>query len=324
MGRSGVLLLGFGGPDSLEAVGPFMANLTGREPSPEVVERVRRRYLAIGGRSPLNEIAGAMAAKLGSALAEAGHDVPVAVGMRYWTPLIGDALTAIVESGCDRVVTVSLSPYRSKVAQDAYDDELRRAAEAFPGVEIVSAPLLSELEAFADFYAGATAATLMDLEPNEGAILAFTAHSLPESDLEADDPYPLGLQRVAQVIAEKLGLAVGHEGAGGTMFPDFTAFGSAAAPRAWYVVYQSKGMRPGAWLGPDIDDLIDAVAASEASAVVVCPIGFATDHMETLYDLDIVAAGRALDADIEFARVPVPNDDDGLIAAIAEAVARLI
>ena len=87
----------------------------------------------------------------------------------------------------------------------------------------------------------------------------------------------------------------GHAGAGEGMFETFRAFGDDKAPRAWYLVYQSKGERPGQWLGPDLEELIDACAASEVRALVVCPVGFFTDHMETLYDLDIIAAERAVD-----------------------------
>lgn len=323
MTKTGVLLMGFGGPDSLEAVGPFMCNLMGREPSEELVERVCARYLAIGGSSPLPEIAASIAAKLEVALAENGSPMPVRTGMRYWDPFIPDSLSELKELGCERIILVSLSPFESKVASGAYREAVTAASEELGGLEFVEAPLISELPEFVDFLAGGTAVALEDLQPNDGAIIVFTAHSLPESDLVDGDPYVAGLQKVAQAVAEKLGLAVGHDGAGGNVFDEFRAFGSSAQPRAWFLAYQSKGQRPGAWLGPDIDDLIDAAANSPVTALVVCPIGFATDHMETLYDLDVVAAGRALDADLEFVRAPVPNDDDSLVAAVAGAIAAL-
>jgi ferrochelatase len=324
MGKSGVLLMGFGGPDSLDAVGPFMRNLMGREPSPELIERVQRRYLAIGGSSPLREIAVVMAGKLEEQLAERGADVPVRVGMRYWHPFIEEGLTSLAEEGCDRVVLVSLSPFESKVASGAYREAISAAAEELAHIEFVEAPLISTLPSFVDYLAGGVAVALEDLEPNEGAILAFTAHSLPESDLAEGDPYVAGLRQVAEALAEKLGLALGHEGAGGNIFEEFRAYGSSDKPRAWFLVYQSKGQKPGPWLGPDLDDLIDAAAASSVTAIVACPIGFATDHMETLYDLDIVAADKAISADLEFVRSPVPNDADSLVADIAGAVLPLL
>ena len=324
MPRSGVLLLGFGGPDSIDAVGPFMCNLMGREPSDELLQRVCRRYLTIGGSSPLPAIAASIGEKLQSALAEQGLDVPVDVGMRYWHPYIDEALARLKAAECERVVTVSLSPFESKVASDAYREAVREAAESLGGLEIVEAPLVSELPEFVDYLAGGTAVAITDLEPNEGAIIAFTAHSLPLEDLREEDPYVSGLERTAQALAEKLGLGIGFEGAGSSMFESFRAFGTGERPRAWYLVYQSKGQKPGEWLEPDLDGLIDACIAAEIPAIVVCPIGFVTDHMETLYDLDVVAADKALSADVEFMRAPVPNDDDGFVAAIARSVAELV
>lgn len=324
MPQTGVLLTGFGGPDSLESVGPFMCNLMGYEPAEELVERVCVRYLTIGGSSPLPEIAAAIADKLVAAFAEKGHAVPVAVGMRYWNPYIGEALAALKEAGCERVIAVSLSPFESKVAHGAYREAIEQAVAELGGLEVVEAPLVSEVPAYADFFAASSAAGITDIEPNEGAILVFTAHSLPESDLVDDDPYVSGLQRLADEVADQLGLPKGQPDAVGTMFPGITAYGSAAAPRAWLLAFQSKGNRPGAWLGPDLDAVIDAIGESAAPALVVVPIGFMTDHLETLYDLDVVAAERALDADLEYSRATVPNDDDNVVTAIAESIIALL
>lgn len=315
--------MGFGGPDCLDAVGPFMCNLMGREPSEELVARVRRRYLTIGGSSPLTEIAHTMASRLEEILAEEGTPAPVRVGMRYWDPYISDALRQLAEEGCDRVVALSLSPFESKVAHGAYREAIEEALADLEGMEVVEAPLIGMLDEFPEYFAGATASVLGDLEPDEGAVIAFTAHSLPESDLVDGDPYMKGLRHMASRVAARLCLAPGEEDAGDPMFATFRTFGSARRPRAWYLAYQSKGQKPGAWLGPDIDDLIDAAAEAGVPALVVCPIGFATDHMETLYDLDVVAAGRALDAGLEFARVPVPNDDENLLRAMARSAAAL-
>jgi ferrochelatase len=110
----------------------------------------------------------------------------------------------------------------------------------------------------------------------------------------------------------------------GVVLPGFEGFGSEVPPRAWYLAYQSKGNRPGAWLGPDLDDLIDAAADSPVTGIIVCPIGFMTDHMETMYDLDIVAADRALQADLEFVRVSVPNQDPVFMKAVADMLAELV
>lgn len=321
MGRTGVLLVGFGGPDSLDAVEPFMRNLMGRDPSPELIERVKARYLAIGGKSPLLDIAVEIAERLSAGL---GEQTPVAIGMAYWYPYIDGGVERLVEQGCTRIVMVSLSPFESLVAQQKYRDLVADSVARRGGVEVAEAPLVSELDEFADYYASAAAAALSAIEPNEGAILALTAHSLPVADLGDDDPYVNGLRRVADSIAARLGLEPGSLEAGHPMFERFRTFGSSAPPRAWYLVFQSKGNKPGEWLGPDLDDLIDACAESKVPAIVAVPLGFMTDHMETLYDLDIVAADRALSQDIEFVRAPAPNDHEVVVDAIARAVTALL
>lgn len=324
MAKTGVLLTGFGGPDSLEAVAPFMCNLMGREPSSELVDRVCQRYLAIGGSSPLVEISMDIATKLHETLAENGKSMPVAVGMAYWQPFIRDALAELKATGCERVVVVSLSPFESKVAHGAYRAAIDSAVAELGGLEIVEAPLVGDHAAYGDFYAGSTATAIMEVEPNEGAVVIFTAHSLPVADLVDDDPYVVGLKRVANEVAGLLGLEKGADAASEAMLEGVSAYGSAAAPRAWFLAFQSKGNRPGEWLGPDLDQVIDAAAKTEISAVVVVPIGFLTDHLETLYDLDIDAAGRAFDVGLEFVRAPVPGDDEGVIKAIADSIIKLL
>jgi ferrochelatase len=324
MPRTGVLLLGFGGPDSMESVEPFMCNLMGRVPSPELVDRICGNYERIGGKSPLADIAEDIAIDLQTQLAERGCDVPVRVGMRYWHPYIADALAELKEAGCDRVVTVSLSPFESKVASGAYREAIEECIGELGELDLIEAPLVSELPAFTDFLAEATKAALNGLANPAGALVVFSAHSLPESDLVADDPYVAGLKRVANGIAHRLGWAEGADGAGEPLLPGFSAFGSVDGAQPWLMVYQSKGARPGAWLEPGLDGLMEALPETAVSALVVCPIGFMTDHMETLFDLDILAASAAEEAGVTFVRGAVPNDDHELIGALAEKVAALL
>jgi ferrochelatase len=154
--------------------------------------------------------------------------------------------------------------------------------------------------------------------------VVFTAHSLPESDLVEGDPYVAGLELVANAVAMKMGMSEGEHGVGDSVLPGIKAFGSSSRPRAWFLVFQSQGERPGAWLGPNLDSVIDAAAASEVSALVVSPIGFMTDHMETLYDLDVIAAERTLDAGLEWQRADVPNDYPAMLNGLASALTDLL
>lgn len=323
MARTGVLITGFGAPEGQEGIAPFMCNLMGREPSDELLQRVCRRYLAIGG-SPLNEIAAAIAGKLSSELNDLGKVVPIAVGMRYAPPFIPDALKQLKERECDRIVVVSLSPFESKVAHGAYRQAIDAAVSEIGELEIVEAPLVGDMPEYAEFYAMSAATALTELDPNEGALLVFTAHSLPLSDISKHDPYVEGLERVARSVADQLGLGDGAHGVKPPVLPDIDTLGSMEPPRGWFLAYQSKGARGGDWLGPDVEDVIEAIGRSAAPAVVIVPIGFMTDHLETLYDLDIIAAEKALDADLEFKRAITPNDEEMVIKAIAQAVSELI
>lgn len=311
MTRSGVLVMGFGGPDSLEAVAPFMCNLMGREPSPELVERVCARYEAIGGSSPLNRIAAEYAAAL-----EAELGRPARVGMRYWQPYIAEGLDELHSLGADTILTVSLSPFESRVAQGAYREALETAMQDLDIAETIEAPQLAQLPVFAELHAEALADALAGATGR--ALVVFSAHSLPESDLVKDDPYVSGLRDTADSVAAILGWSGGVPDGGSV--GGVRGYGDTGAAQPWLVAYQSKGQRPGAWLGPDLDEVLRAAPGDGFDSVVVSPIGFATDHMETLYDLDIVAADAARAAGIAFARAAVPNAHPRLIAGIAESI----
>ncbi len=319
---TGVLLTGYGGPDSLDAVAPFMHNLMGFEPGEELLARVKRRYLAIGGASPLTGIAGDIAEAIEERLEELGTPMPVVIGMAYWHPFIVDGLAELKSRGCDKVIAVSLSAFESKIAHGKYRQAIDAALEQIDGVEVVEAPLVSTLDGYVDYFAGATAVGLTDIEPNEGVVLVFSAHSLPETDLVDEDPYVAGLKQTANRVALKLGLSEGTEGAS-PILGGMEVFGSSEPPRPWFLAYQSKGNRPCEWLGPDIDNVIEAIAASAAKGVAVVPIGFMTDHMETLYDLDIVAADKAFSAELEFMRIPVPNNHPMVVEPVAAMLSEL-
>lgn len=320
MPKAGILITGFGGPDCLEAVGPFMCNLMGREPTSEMVARVRARYEAIGGSSPLVRIARDLAEAVRQELAERGCDLPVEVGMRYWDPSVRDAVARLVAGGVARIVLVTLSPFETQVTHGEYRAALDEALAEHPAVTTVEAPLLSELPAFVTLHAEAAAAALREVDA-PGATVLFSAHSLPLADVAADDRYVRGLEAAADAVAAILGMSAGA--AETEALPGIVAYGNAAGERRWLLTFQSKGVRGGQWLAPDTDDAVAAAGTSGCGGVVVVPLGFATDHMETLYDLDVVAAAHAAELGIAYARSAVPNADLRLASAIAESVLAL-
>jgi ferrochelatase len=321
--RVGVLLTAFGGPDSLESVGPFMARFMGREPAPATVDAAREKYRAIGGASPLPATAALVAASLEHHLVDRGHDAVVRAGMRYWEPSISVALEGLVGSGARRVVMVPLSAFESQVTCEAYRLEAHSAAGAIEISDVCEAPSLSGAPQYRDFFGHACAHALESVTGRRPLVL-MTAHSLPLADLVEDDPYPGGLRAVADAVAAIAGLAEGAEFAEGEHLPGVRSYGSFLGPVSWMLAYQSKGVRPGEWLGPDLGDVMDAAAASAYDAIVVVPIGFAIDHMETLWDLDIDAAARADARGLAFARTAVPNAGDDLVEALVWAVEPLL
>ncbi len=316
--------MGFGGPDSLEAVGPFMARLMGREPSAETLARAHRKYLTIGGASPLPAIADGIAKALQDRLHVAGRDIPVRVGMRYWLPSIHEGLASLAAEGASRVIAASLSPFDSEISTGAY----RRAVEAALGevgpLEVIEAPRLGGTRSFQSHLVEATKTAIEEVEDSEKLLVVFTAHSIPEGEGGCDAHYADGVRAVVQAIVQDLGFAPPSEIADESLLPGVVSYGSPQPPQPWVFSYQSKGVRDCPWLGPDLGDVISAAHEGGFTALVVCPVGFATDHMETLYDLDVEAAGRAYDLDMQFFRAPAGNDGPVMIEAFMEILEPLL
>ncbi len=316
-----VLLTGYGGPDCLDSVAPFMCNLMGREPDSELVDEVKKRYLTIGGCSPTLSIAQSVAVGLEHRLVERGHAVPVTFAMRYWHPFIGDVLKMMYEAGIRTVVTVSLSPYESAIATGAVRSAIDEAVAELPDMKIVDTPLLHTVDAFSAILAAHVATALYEIKDVTPKLAVLTAHSLPLSEMEADDSYVSQLMGVLDNVLAGLQMPVRDELDGSDpQLPGIEAWGNLRDPQPWVFAYQSKGRKPGPWLGPDLDSVLDAAVAGGFKGVALCPIGFALDNMETVYDLDVVAADYLVKQDLEYARSALPDDDPLLLDAIAEMV----
>lgn len=321
--RTGVLLTAFGGPDSLESVGPFMARFMGREPSPHVVASAQEKYRAIGGSSPLPGVAAEIGAALERHLLAHGHDVVVRTGMRYWEPSIGSALEDLQAHGAKRVAMVSLSAFESQVTCESFRTCALDAARGLAIEDVCEAPMLHKAPQYRAFFGEVCARALESIQ-GERPLAVMTAHSLPVADLVPGDPYAGGLREVAIAVAAIAGLAEGADFSEDERLPGVSAFGSFEGPVAWLQGYQSKGARSGEWLGPDLGDVMAVAAENGYDAVVVVPIGFAIDHMETLWDLDIEARTQAGEHGLHFMRTRVPNGDQRFIEALSWAVEPLL
>ena len=288
----GVVVMAYGTPASLDDVEAYYTHIRrGRPPTPDQVEELTGRYLAIGGTSPLRAITDAQAARIGSAL---GDGWTVAVGLKHASPFIEDAVRSLADAGVSSVVGVVLAPHYSAGSVGEYIARLRAATE----LPVAAVASWHDLPEYVAFLATAVRDSLASL-PERTKVL-FTAHSLPERVLAGGDPYPDELAAGATAVAAAAGLA----------------------PWAgWGLAWQSAGRTADEWQGPDVVEVLDDLAATgRADGVLVCPHGFVADHLEVLHDLDVVAAGRAASLGLAFSRTPSLNDDPTVLGALAERV----
>jgi protoporphyrin/coproporphyrin ferrochelatase len=286
-----VLVVSHGTVDDLDDLAAFVTNVRrGQPPDAELVAELRRRYEAIGGRSPLNAVNASIAVKLAARLG-----VRATWASRLWKPYVRDVLLDLAREGVDHVAVVPLAQHSTHV----YGEHARRAAEALDGVTVSCAPDWGRSAALHEAFAHRIRATVGD---PVGATVILTAHSLPRVVVERGDPYERDVRAAAAAIGERLGADV-----------------------RTVVAFQSQGFgKPGEWLGPDLGTVIADAAARGDRRVVFAPIGFLADHVEILYDLDIEAAAMARDRRLSWARVPSLNDADDFIDVLADVARPLL
>jgi ferrochelatase len=287
-GATGVLLMAHGTPSSLDEMPEYLKLVRGgRPPSAELVEEMRHNYQAIGGRSPLTTITFAQAAALRERL---GGGVPVAVGMRNWTPFIKDAIAELAGKGVTRIVGIPMAPQFSTLSVQKYND----AATAFlpPGLTFdavgsyYSHPLL--VAAFAERVAAAA--------PKPDELVIFTAHALPRRVIESGDGYADQVGATAKAVAER------------------------AAITRYRLAFQSAGRTPEPWIGPEIQEVIDEESATGVRKFLAVPIGFVCDHTEILFDIDIQASQTAREFSTTLRRTESLNTSPTFISLLEDLV----
>ena len=301
-----VLLIAHGTVEELDDLPAFLKNIRrGHAAPPELLAEVRRRYEAIGGRSPLNAINRDLAKCLENKLG-----VPVRTANRLFAPYPDAVLADLASAGAKRVVVVPLAQHSAGIYGDAVKEAARKAGL---DLQIDAAANWGRIPELTEAFARAVVAGLDQVPDGERdrTTVLFTAHSLPLSIIEAGDPYEDELRASAADVVERLReLAPGR-------FVDHD------------VAFQSQGMsngpggRPMAWLGPDLRARLEILAARGRKEVVIAPIGFLADHVEILYDLDIEARSWADELGITLRRAPSLNASDGLVDALA-TVARAV
>jgi ferrochelatase len=291
-----VILMAYGSPDRLADVPAYYSDIRGGRPiRPELVDDLVARYRALGiddgdGPSPLNAITEETRAAL-----EAALGIPVLTGMRHWEPRIAAAVDAALAVGRAPLLGLVLAPHWSSLSiakyERLFDDAVAGRAETSfvrawgdePGFVELLTQRVQRLRA----------------APGEHeAHVVFTAHSLPARILDEGDTYRDALLETARLIAER------------------------AAIREWSFAFQSESPTGEPWLGPDILDHLSDLSAQGVSDVLVCPVGFVSDHLEIRWDIDVEAVERARELGMRLSRIEMPNADPALVEVLAGIVRR--
>jgi ferrochelatase len=294
-----VLLMAYGTPRHRDEIEPYYTDIRrGRPPTPEALADLIDRYEAIGGLSPLAALTEAQAAGLQAALDTRSPGTHrVVLGLKHADPKIETAVEDIATMGIGHIVGLVLAPHHSSYSIGQYLDRTRSAAEPH-GISVAGIDSWAIEPAFVSFIADDLAARRAAMP--DRTLTVFTAHSLPQRIIDAGDPYPEELRSTALAVADRLGMVEGRD---------------------WTIAWQSAGRTPEPWLGPDILDFIDGVAAGgEHDGIIVSSVGFVADHLEVLYDLDIEARGRADARGLAFDRTACVNDDAAVMGALADRV----
>jgi ferrochelatase len=283
-----VVLMAYGSPDRLEDVPAYYADIRGGRPiSPERLDDLVARYkrLGIEESNPLNEITEATRAAL-----EAELGLPVFTGMRHWRPRIADAAERAIQGGADTIVGLVLAPHYSGMSIGKYQEQLVQAVDGRAEIRFV--------ERWGN-EPGFVALLAERLVSEKHKHVVFTAHSLPARILDDGDPYRDELLETAALVAERAGA------------------------QEWTFSFQSESPTGEPWLGPDIIEHLNELAACDVRDVVLCPVGFVADHLEIRWDLDIVAADHARELGVRLERIELPNADPAFIEVLAGLVRRV-
>ncbi len=293
-----LLLLAFGGPRNLEEVEFLLTRLFGgRKPAPEQLERVKDRYRLIGGCSPLPEITSDQAGALEKELRSRGCAFKSYVGMRYCHPLIEETLKQIVRDGFKEIVALPMAPFRSRASTGAYMEELNRVKrEAGAEIRVFFVEGWYRHPLFLEALREKIRDGLNQFAGKKNHVhLIFTAHSLPKALVE-NDPYVKEIEEsVAQVLKE-------------------------LGPMPWRIAFQSKGGGPGEWIGPEVERVLEELASQEVREVLVVPIGFVSDHIEILYDIDILYRKKAESLGMKLERTSSLNASESFVKALSTIV----
>jgi protoporphyrin/coproporphyrin ferrochelatase len=273
--------MAYGSPERAEDVPAYLADIRGGRPvRQEAVDELVERYRRIGG-SPLNRITEAQRAAL-----EQATGLPVYVGMKHWSPRIGEAVGRAIEGGAGRIVGLVLAPHYSRISIGGYRERLEQSLDG--RAELAFIESWHDHEPFVELLAERVRGT--------DAHVVFTAHSLPKRILAEDDPYRDQLLETSRLIVERAGIS------------------------EWSFAFQSESPTGEPWLGPNILAELETLRERGVRRVLIAPAGFVSDHLEILWDLDVEAREKAAKLDLELDRIESLNADPAFIRALADLV----
>jgi ferrochelatase len=290
--KTAVLLLAHGSPNSVDEVPNFLLRITGGRPlPPDIIEEVKHRYGKIG-KSPLTELT----LKQGELL-EKKIEMPVYVGMRNWRPFIGQTLGKMMADGVRHAIVICLAPQNSRTSVGLYRTSLKSAD---PELSFDFVESWHDQPSLIKAFGGKLAAgrELANREAGAPVPVIFTAHSVPQRTILEGDPYEVQTRETAELVANAAGL----DRAG------------------WRFAFQSQGMSGGAWIGPTVEATILDLKRSGHNAAFIQPIGFLCDHVEVLYDVDVIFKEFAEKEGMRLWRADSLNDSPLLTEALADIV----
>ena len=290
-----ILLMAYGSPNSLDEVGDYLAQVRGgRVSTPEEIEHLKQRYQRVGGQTPLLQITKSQADALEKKLVADGAPARVSFGMKHWHPFIEDVVEKISIDNPPILVGLALAPHYSKLSIGGYEDSVRRGlARKYPNVPFVMVKNWHTEPSLITALSTRVSSALSEIRGSERTMVIFTAHSLPLRAVSDDDPYRAQLLETSQLVAKETGVT------------------------DWDFAFQSASGPISAWLGPSLKEKISEFSDKGIKRILVCPVGFVSDHLEILYDLDVEARDHANSRGVVMSRTLSLNDDPMFIEALA-------
>jgi ferrochelatase len=295
-----VLLMAYGTPDTLDDVEAYFTHIRGgRKPSPDAVANLRARYERVGGGTPLRRISENVRQQLESALIDAGDPHRVYLGMKHWHPYIADTMARMKTDSISEVTCIALAPHNSRMSVGAYRQAVEEAQRE------LGAPFVLRFvdswfrqRSFIELMARSVESALRQfpVDDRDSVAVVFTAHSLPVRIREWGDRYEAELAESSALVAREADIG------------------------PWRIAWQSAGGTHEPWIGPDILDELETMHREHVHNVLQVPIGFVSDHLEVLYDIDIEAKERARSLGMRLERTALPNANPEFIRVLVDVV----